>query len=381
MMEITQVEAHVNTGLPPCCLRIFQDKFVLVGTYELDKPTGNRTGSIDIYDVNFKLIHTYFTYGAILDLKLSPFDSTLLATAHSTGNIMIWKIVTEDCNNDITIELISDLFAFDNDTLVTSLHFSPLDPKLICVTTTTGECATFDIEVGEKTFNAETVKDSYSKIDTKTVTVQGNDVTGRDLVVETFTETHGLECWTAEFGQLSPLQDVLFTGGDDSTIMAHDLRSKDNIWSNQRIHEAGVVGIKCSSETFRQSRPTSIITGSYDDNIRNLDLRMLGVNIYPGRNTPVSHISSKNMGGGVWRFSDIPMSLKTDLVDKLMICCMYDGAKIVTLDESNQDSEDYFQIEKFLIKGHESMCYGGDWGNDFIATCSFYDKSLQKWLS
>ncbi|SMN22579.1 similar to Saccharomyces cerevisiae YBR246W RRT2 Putative protein of unknown function [Maudiozyma saulgeensis] len=378
-MEITQVTNQVNTELPPCCLRIFRDKFVLVGTYELDKPTGNRTGSIDVYDTNLKRLHIFPTYGAILDLKLSPFDDTLLATAHSTGNVMLWKIVTDDGNNDLTIELISNLFAFENDTLITSLHFSPLDPKLVCVTTTTGECATFDMETNEQTFNVNIVKDIYSKIDTKTVSVQGMEESGRDILVETFTELHGLECWTAEFGQLSPLQDVLFTGGDDSTIMAHDLRSKENIWSNGRIHEAGVVGIKCSSKTFRHSRPTSIITGSYDDHIRNLDLRMLGDSIYPGRNTPVSQLTSKNLGGGVWRFSETPTSLKTDSVDRLMVCCMYDGAKIVTLDESNKDSEEYFNVDKFLIKGHKSMCYGGDWGNDFIATCSFYDKSLQKW--
>jgi len=65
------------------------------------------------------------------------------------------------------------------------------------VTITTGECATFHVDVGGNTFNSGTLKDSYSKIDSKTVTVQGNDVTGRVLVVEAITETHGLECWTA----------------------------------------------------------------------------------------------------------------------------------------------------------------------------------------
>ena len=375
-MEIQEVEAKVTTALPPCCLRIFRDEFTLVGTYELDKPTGNRTGSIDIYDSDLKLIHTYPTYGAILDLKLSPFDDTLMATAHSTGNVMLWQLKVTD--NDITIELISNLFAFESDTLITSLHFSPLEQNLICVTTTTGESATFDIISGKETFSSNTIKESYDKIDTKTVNVQGKEVSGIDTIMETFNEVHGLECWTAEFGQLAPLQNVLFTGGDDSTIMAHDLRSKEAIWSNGRIHEAGVVGIKCSSPTFRNNRPTSIITGSYDDNIRNIDLRMLGESLYPGKNTPAGSIISKNLGGGVWRFSEVPVSCKEGSVDKLMVCCMYDGAKIVSLDESQRNSE-YFQVNNFLKKGHESMCYGGDWNSSFIATCSFYDKSLQKW--
>lgn len=376
-MEIKQVKAKVTTALPPCCLRIFRDRFTLVGTYELDKPTGNRTGSIDIYDTAFKLIHTYPTYGAILDLKLSPFDDTLMATAHSTGNVMFWKLKLMD--NDVTIEFISNLFTFESDTLITSLHFSPLEQNLICVTTTTGESATFDIISGKETFSSNAIKESYDKINTKKITVQESEISGVDTIVETFNEVHGLECWTAEFGQLAPLQNVLFTGGDDSTIMAHDLRSKELIWSNGRIHEAGVVGIKCSSSTFRNSRPTSIITGSYDDNIRNIDLRMLGESIYPGRNTPASSIVNKNLGGGVWRFSEVPTSCKEDLIDKLMVCCMYDGAKIISLEESQPNSEEYFHVDKFLKSGHESMCYGGDWSKSFIATCSFYDKSLQKW--
>lgn len=378
-MEISSVDARVTTGLPPCCLRIFRDKYVLVGTYELDKVSGQRTGSVDIYDSKLNLLSSYPTYGAILDLKLSPFDDTLVASAHSTGNIMLWKVcVTEQ---DITLELISNLLAFDNDVLITSLHFSPLDAKLVTVTATSGECATFDLELGQEAFNVQHVQESYAKIDVKKITVQGNEESGRDMVVDTFMEPHGLECWTAEFGQLQPLQDVLFTGGDDATIMAHDLRSKESIWSNGRIHEAGVVGIKCSSGTFRHARPTSIITGSYDDHIRQLDLRMLGESIYPGRNTPVANMCQKNLSGGVWRFSEIPQSLKTPsgTNDKLMVCCMYDGAKIVTLDNTQQDTDDYFQVEKYLKKGHESMCYGGDWCNDFIATCSFYDNSLQIW--
>lgn len=377
-MEVSNVEAKVTTALPPCCLRIFHDNFVLIGTYELDKPTGNRTGSVDVYNKDLELLHTYPTYGAILDLKLSPHDDTLAATAHSTGNIMLWQVVPVG-DDDVTLELVSNLVAFESDTLISSLHFSPLEPGLVCVTTTTGEASTFDIATGCQTFNAKLAQEYSESLDAVSAVIQGNEESGKSLVVETFDDIHDLECWTAEFGQLSPLQNVLFTGGDDSTIMAHDLRSHSNIWRNGRIHEAGVVGIKCSSNSFRHGSPTSIITGSYDDNIRALDLRMLGEDIYPGRNSPAARVCQKNLGGGVWRFAEVPTNLKQDNRDRLMVCCMYDGAKVVTLDETNAGTEQYFQVDHYLKQGHESMCYGGDWGSNFIATCSFYDKSLQKW--
>ncbi|CAL9728309.1 diphthine methyltransferase [Monosporozyma unispora] len=382
-LEESTVQSHVTTGLPPCCLRIFRDKFILVGTYELNKATGVRTGSLDVYNVQLNLIKSYPTYGAILDLKLSPFDDNLVITAHSTGNIMIWKI---DYDYSVPkLAMIANVQLFDTQVLIASVHFSPLDSKIISVTNTAGESAIVNIEAGGdiEAVTSQVIADSYARIDQKLYEVQGEEINAVDGVVEVFDEPHSLECWTAEFGQLSPFENVLFTGGDDATIIAHDLRSKSKIWSNNRIHGAGVVGIKCSTPNFRSNRPTSIITGSYDDHIRSLDLRMMGDMIYPGSNVPTAKFSELNLGGGVWRFSELPLSLKKNQsTDKntLMVCCMYDGAKIVTMDENEENNgNEYFQIQHYLKSGHESMCYGGDWCPDFVATCSFYDKSLQLW--
>lgn len=357
-MEESLVEFATKTKLPPCALRIFQDRFILVGTYHLDKSNGNRVGSLDVYDDQLNLLQSYGCYGAILDLKLSPFEKGLVATAHSTGNVSLWKIKCADNDDKIELELASNFQVFDPEVLVTSLHFSPLEANLLLVTATSGESATIDISVQQP----------LGKI-----SVQGSS---RDVVEnygDTFSSLHGLECWIAEFGQLSPLQNVVFTGGDDATIMAHDLRSKDCIWSNCRIHEAGVVAIKCSTPSFRFSKPTSIITGSYDDHIRSLDLRMLGDSIYPGQNTPVARKTELNLGGGVWRFAECPE--KTPESDTLLVCRMYNGAAVVNQDKNS----DEFSVVNYLKKGHDSMCYGGDWCSKFIATCSFYDNSLQRW--
>lgn len=375
-MSVTEVSAKAlyHTEKPPCCLRIFRDEIILLGTYDLDKPSGIRTGSIDVVDSELKPLKQYSTYGAVLDLKISPFDDTLLASAHSTGNVELWHIKCDIKEpQGIELEHLANLQIFDTDTLVTSLHFSPLNPGCVMVTATSGETRLLDLEYGSATFTSLGVYEHYSSVDLLSKEVNGKSV----AVVETDTmplaHEHALECWTAEFGSLSPFENVAFTGGDDSTIAAHDLRTNEAIWTNSRVHEAGVVAIKCSTQSFRTDRPTSIITGSYDDQIRSLDLRMLGDSIYPGSNIPAASVNSCNLGGGVWRLIESPLNNSANSVNDMLVCCMYNGAKVLNVEG------DEFNVKQFTKKNHESMCYGGDWSSSLIATCSFYDKTVQIW--
>lgn len=380
-IQETEVSLATKTNLPPCCLQILDRKFIFVGTYQLDKATGFRNGSIDIFNDQLDLLKQVKTYGAILDLKLSPFDKKLMLTAHSTGNLMLWRI--NDSDED-SIELISiaNLQIFDCNDLIASAQFSPSDPSLVSCTGTNGTLTLVNIVTEQQvsTFSSEIVQDYYCALGSKEQTslkVQEHEVPvfDRTNVVDTFNEQHSLECWTAEWGQLSPLENVIFSGGDDATIMAHDIRTQELIWKNGRIHDAGVVAIKCSNANFRSNKPTSILTGSYDDHIRTMDLRMLGDSIYPGSAPPLN-VQKLNLGGGVWRFIEDPQVPAKDGIDRLLVCCMYDGAKIV---EMSSEFDDYFQMTHFVKKGHESMCYGGDCTPEYHITCSFYDNSLQKW--
>ncbi|SCU96827.1 LAMI_0F07888g1_1 [Lachancea mirantina] len=372
-MEVPGINscAKITTSHPPCCLRIFRDNFLLVGTYDLNKSTGHRTGSIDVYDRELTSIGSYSTYGAILDLKLSPHLDTLVATGHSTGNLTLWRIlVTAD---GIELEEICNIQIFDPDVLVSSLHFSPNNCESILVTGTSGESKVVNVLREGVTFSLNAVTDHYDSVDSSTYKVQGKDTFAVEDTTPALTSGHSLECWTGEFGYLHPLQNVVFTGGDDSVLQAHDLRTANVIWSNGRIHGAGVVAIKSSTETFRANKPTSILTGSYDDNMRDLDLRMLGDEIYPGVNVPPAGKREKCLGGGVWRFAESPRNLIDPSANELLVCCMYNGAKVVRV------YDDEIQEIRNMKKGHESMCYGGDWGKRFAATCSFYDCSLQLW--
>ncbi|CEP64790.1 diphthamide synthase LALA0_S13e03070g [Lachancea lanzarotensis] len=364
----------VHAEKPPCALRIVRDKYVILGTYDLDKESGLRTGSIEIRDRELKLVHQYNTYGAVLDLKIWPFDDTLVASAHSTGNVQLWKIHMDEDDTFQKLESLANLQLFEPSVLITSLHFSPADPRCVVVTATTGETKALDIEQLSSTFSADAVGSAYEKTEKQHIQVQGQNIVATEVPGRLFDHQHELEGWIAEFGMLTPFDNVLFTGGDDATIAAHDLRSGSNIWANSRIHDAGVVAIKTSTPTFRHSNPTSIVTGSYDDHIRTLDLRMLGDSIYPGHNIPPVKKNSLNLGGGVWRFVESPQNSSANSLNKLLVCCMYDGAKIVTVGESDE-----LTVESCMKKNHESMCYGGDWSANMIATCSFYDKVVQVW--
>ncbi|SCU99357.1 LANO_0F01574g1_1 [Lachancea nothofagi CBS 11611] len=359
---------------PPCCLRIFRDQYVLIGTYDLDKPSGARTGSLEIRDAELILLEKYDTYSAVLDLKISPFDDTVIASAHSMGNLQIWQVCLNENGSFVKLRELANLQIFDTDVLITSLHFSPSNPHCLLVTATTGETRVIDIEHGSTSFSATQIARQYEKVEHQHIQVQGKSTSTVAVPSRPLQHEHSLECWTAEFGTLSPIENVIFTGGDDSTIAAHDMRTGDSIWSNSRIHEAGVVAIKSSTETFRNSKPTSIITGSYDDHIRMIDLRMLGNSIYPGNNVPAANSTTLNLGGGVWRFAESPANAKSNSLDKLLVCCMYDGAKVVTV-----GADDEFVVDSYIKKNHDSMCYGGDWSSGFIATCSFYDKVVQIW--
>lgn len=337
-MQTARRLGSMIASLPPCCLRFDPQNpsIVLLGTYQLEKETGARHGSIEIcliaLDGSLGRLNIVETKLAVLDMKFSPRDPLLLVLAHSTGNLTVWHY------ENARVKQVHDMAIFDESILITSVFFDPLCPSRVLATATSGEAAIVDLESQETTL---------------------------------MSTTHDLECWTGAFGEIGPTRNVLFTGGDDAKLIAHDLRTQEKVWAtSHRHHDAGVVLVLCPSEKWNNSRPNSLWTGSYDDCLRIFDLRKLdtdeGPVLYPG--SLPQETFKENLNGGVWRLIPDPNS------EKVLACCMYDGARIVEPTETGAVVTRYFKGD------HESMCYGGDWQDNTIVTCSFYDKVVQNWL-
>jgi diphthamide biosynthesis protein 7 len=281
------------------------------------------------------------TQSSVLDLKFSPHDPSLILTAQSVGSIIAWKVSVDPPQ----ATPIKEFQLFDKDVLVLSVCFSLDDSTLASATLSNGEVAMIKMAKGS-------------------------------MVVTGLSQTHLLECWTSAFGS-GALRNVLFSGGDDSLLATHDIRtmSKDEsgiIWTTMRLHDAGITAILPSNKSWKHDDPYSLWTGGYDDNLKAIDLRVGPENSLESYLLPKVG-SSIDLGGGVWRL--VPSPQEDD--NRVLACCMYGGARILLPGGKPAD------VSRTITKGHESMVYGGDWSGDGqqVVTCSFYDNQMQLWSS
>ncbi|KAH3669512.1 hypothetical protein OGAPHI_001633 [Ogataea philodendri] len=325
-----------HTELPPCALRIHpaNPTVVYIGTYKLVKDE-ERYGSIEIWTCTDSLakVRSVATASAVLDLKFDPFDATRLVSVHSTGNLIIWKI------SDDLLD-ISETFnyqAYENSTLITAINFHLTIPNTLTLSTTAGTCSVLKLN--------------------------GSDIEKTDFDTE-----HQLECWFSTFGTFAGLEHVVFSGGDDRKLVAHDARQPElPIWETDRLHDAGIVSVLPASTFWNSTHPYTVWTGSYDDQVRSLDLRVSAPQALISGLPPRAK-QTENLGGGVWRLIPNPAG-----DDRVLCCAMYAGCRMLKSTVQGIGVEDEFQGE------HESMVYGGDWVGDNMITCSFYDRVVQVW--
>ncbi|KAH8354174.1 hypothetical protein KR084_002592 [Drosophila pseudotakahashii] len=176
-----------------------------------------------------------------------------------------------------------------------------------------------------------------------------------EIVRERSWSSHGFEAWTCAFDRWSP--HLLYSGGDDMLLMAHDLRTEQRAWTN-RAHMAGVT---CLLSHPRHEH--HLLTGSYDEQLRLFDTRSM-------KRT----LAELDLGGGIWRLKPHPLD-----PDLLLAACMYTNFSVVQLDASVPGLSLLGAYEE-----HKSICYGADWapfrskddGSSTMATCSFYDHKL-----
>lgn len=376
MAQNLKRKALFKTDSPPCCLRInpLDPTFVYFGTYTLIKDN-DRKGTIEIWKLDSNSddgdipdngiidvdvlstkackMKTITTHGAVLDIKIDTKSLTnsdehlLLATAHSTGNISFWKLNKQD---PLDLTLYEDIQLFDeptadSETLITSINFHPRK-NYLTFTTTTGSVGFYDYERMPKLEAAD-----Y------------------------FATEHSLEAWYADWGHLPLLENVVFSGGDDAQLIAHDIREPMPVFSTNRVHDAGIVSILTARKDWCENvtDPYTIWTGGYDDQLSVLDLRAgtsTGGSLFNG--IPPLVKEKHNLGGGVWRL--IPSPAGND--NRVLTCNMYDGGRLL---EYNSNTAQDVTVKNYFKGDHSSITYGGDWVGNTAITCSFYDHVVQAW--
>lgn len=269
-------------------------------------------------DPNSTEIQSLATDFAILDIQWTPHSELvggdLLAVATSTGILAFYRLQHQEQSKLVLshVQHITD----DDTTLVLSLTWHPVRPGVLGLTLSDGRvcvCTSTSMGTSSGSGSGSTEEDDTAAgLWSQDAAVSLQDV-----------HEHELEAWMMAF---TPESLNVLSGGDDMVLQCSHVADDDGddddddeseaeeeeeeqkedkvedeqhiqktnknktnlLWQNRKLHHAGITAILPLSETL-------IITGSYDDHIRLLQLPKI-----PGDTRP-QLLAELNLGGGVWR--------------------------------------------------------------------------------
>lgn len=267
-------------------------------------------------DPNSTEIQSLATDFAILDIQWTRHSELvggdLLAVATSTGILAFYRLQQQQEQPKLVLSHVQHIT--DNDTtLVLSLTWHPVRPGVLGLTLSDGRvcvCTSMGTtSIGSGSGSTEE-DDTAAGFWSQDAAVSLQDV-----------HEHELEAWMMTF---TPESLNVLSGGDDMVLQCSHVADGDDddgddeseeeeaeqeeevededeqhiqktnknktnlLWQNRKLHHAGITAILPLSETL-------IITGSYDDHIRLLQLPKI-----PGDTRP-KLLAELNLGGGVWR--------------------------------------------------------------------------------
>ena len=300
----------------------------------------------------------------MLDLHFSRNEPKLFAVAASTGIICLFIIEllhTEPIRHLKTIELA------DPSILVLSLAWCPSkeDASVIAASLSDGRIVTLDYESPRSSMNLGV--------------------------------SHSLEVWTLAWSAISDVPESLqlYSGGDDSAICRHYLKSNQlhlvessadtelaeycPLSRDSKIHMAGVTAILPLCD-LDEEKPELLLTGSYDEYVRVLT---------SGTSTDrrkFQCLAEKRLYGGVWRLVLMEKVVEEDKVIFVVLAsCMHAGARILEVRRLQGEEWTIEVVARF--EEHESMNYASDarlnthgcTKSFTVVSTSFYDKKLCVW--
>lgn len=269
-------------------------------------------------DPNSTEIQSLATDFAILDIQWTRHSELvggdLLAVATSTGILAFYRLQQQEQQQPPKLVLSHVQHITDDDTtLVLSLTWHPVRAGVLGLTLSDGRvcvCTSMGTSSGSGSGSTEE-DDTAAGLWSQDAAVSLQDV-----------HEHELEAWMMTF-TLESLN--VLSGGDDMVLQCSHVADDDDddgddddeseeeaeqeeedkledeqhiqktnknktnlLWQNRKLHHAGITAILPLSETL-------VITGSYDDHIRLLQLPKI-----PGDTRP-KLLAELNLGGGVWR--------------------------------------------------------------------------------
>ena len=323
------------------------------------------------------LVQSIPTKSAILDLKFSLHNDSVLCAATSTGSLLICECNTsqprpENPTGELAhpnIKSMTCLQYFDYDVLLLSCSWHPSLPGIVGVTLSNG--GVYLLKLPSKHTRKET------------------DHPQPNILQKTFLHSDGLEVWTLSF---SPGGEEIYSGSDSGILRLHVLNSFDwtfpdaSITTNEstlsphtlredrRIHNAGVTAILYVTHNI-------IVTGSYDDNIRIVKKPPTG---------RCQVLAEKNLGGGVWRLSRMKSANDNRIECRptiesfdILASCMHAGVRVLRIAEESVDSWTIVVLATF--EEHQSMNYDSvmlpqSTTQDIqVISASFYDCLVCLW--
>lgn len=268
-------------------------------------------------DPNSTEIQSLATDFAILDIQWTPHSELvggdLLAVATSTGILAFYRLQQQQEQPKLVLSHVQHI-TDDDTTLVLSLTWHPVRPGVLGLTLSDGRvCVCTSTSMGTRSGSGSgstEEDDTAARLWSQDAAVSLQDV-----------HEHELEAWMMNF---TPESLNVLSGGDDMVLQCSHVADDDDdddeseaeeeeeeeqkedevedeqhvqktnknktnlLWQNRKLHHAGITSILPLSETL-------IITGSYDDHIRLLQLPKI-----PGDTRP-KLLAELNLGGGVWR--------------------------------------------------------------------------------
>lgn len=335
------------TDCPPDSIEwcpIRQDIFAC-GTYFYNPEDQTRQGSIYLFQYNplTKTINPiqHQTTPGILDLKWIQTSNnlTLLSTVSALGQLALYSL------NDLTKPLICEDVTNDQTIALSHSWLNSINNYVI-ISDQQGYLTICDLD------NTNSLRFSQSWL------------------------AHEYECWTTVWDKYDI--NIVYSGSDDTLFKIWDIRDCKQAAHINRKHTMGICSIYSSEQNSYE-----VLTGSFDEYLRQWDKRQM--------NNPLKEIK---LGGGVWKMKPHPLN------PNILLCaCMQNGFVIVNLDTSTVLCH---------YQQHGSLAYGCDWQlndsvhqltelmddcmneqnsttatsdnkDNFIASCSFYDKTIHIW--